>query len=79
MNTGPLIAEIAALVSDPARRATMLTALLDGRALTASELAYTARITPQTASTHLAKLTEAADNAEGGPTPIFPARLTKDF
>jgi DNA-binding transcriptional ArsR family regulator len=58
MNTGPLIAEIAALVSDPAR-ATMLTALLDGRALTASELAYAARITPQTASTHLAKLTEA--------------------
>jgi len=50
MNTGPLIAEIAALVSDPAR-ATMLTALLDGRALTASELAYAARITPQTAST----------------------------
>jgi DNA-binding transcriptional ArsR family regulator len=78
MNTGPLIAEIAALVSDPAR-ATMLTALLDGRALTASELAYAVRITPQTASTHLAKLTEAADNAEGGPTPIFPARLTKDF
>ena len=58
MNTGPLIAEIAALVSDPAR-ATMLTALLDGRALTASELAYAARITPQTASAHLAKLTAA--------------------
>jgi DNA-binding transcriptional ArsR family regulator len=58
MNTGPLIAEIAALVGDPAR-ATMLTALLDGRALTAAELAYVARITPQTASSHLAKLTEA--------------------
>ena len=58
MNTGPLIAEIAALVGDPAR-ATMLTALLDGRALTATELAHAARITPQTASTHLAKLTEA--------------------
>jgi DNA-binding transcriptional ArsR family regulator len=58
MNTGPLIAEIAALVSDPAR-ATMLTALLDGRALTASELAYAARITPLTASAHLAKLTQA--------------------
>src|SRR5205823_9726450 len=29
------------------------------RALTASELAFAARITPQTASTHLAKLTEA--------------------
>lgn len=58
MNSGTLIAEIAALVSDPAR-ATMLTALLDGRALTASELAYAARITPQTASAHLAKLTQA--------------------
>jgi DNA-binding transcriptional ArsR family regulator len=58
MNAGPLIAEIAALVGDPAR-ATMLTALLEGRALTATELAYAARITPQTASSHLAKLTAA--------------------
>src|SRR5262245_23660690 len=58
MITGPIIAEIAALVGDPAR-ATMVSALLDGRALTASELALAARITPQTASTHLAKLTEA--------------------
>ena len=37
----------------------MLSALLDGRALTATELAYAARVTPQTASTHLAKLTKA--------------------
>ena len=58
MITGPIIAEIAALIGDPAR-ATMVCALLDGRALTASELARAARITPQTASTHLAKLTEA--------------------
>ncbi len=58
MITGPMIAETAALVGDPTR-ATMLSALLDGRALTASELALAARITPQTASTHLAKLTEA--------------------
>ena len=58
MITGPIIAEIAALVGDPAR-ATMVSALLDGRALTASELAFAARITPQTASTHLGKLTEA--------------------
>src|SRR5438309_1026144 len=58
MITGPMIAEIAALVGDPAR-ATMVSGLLDGRALTASELALAARITPQTASTHLAKLTEA--------------------
>lgn len=52
------MAEIAALVGEPARAA-MLSALLDGRALTASELAYAARISRQTASTHLAKLTEA--------------------
>ena len=58
MITGPIIAEIAALIGDPAR-ATMVSALLDGRAQTASELASTARITPQTASTHLAKLTGA--------------------
>ncbi|HEY7252764.1 MAG TPA: helix-turn-helix domain-containing protein [Methylomirabilota bacterium] len=58
MITGPIIAEIAALVGDPAR-ATMVSTLLDGRALTASELARAARVTPQTASTHLAKLTEA--------------------
>src|SRR5262249_44417595 len=58
MITGPMIAEIAALVGDPAR-ATMVSSLLDGRALTASELALAAHITPQTASTHLAKLTAA--------------------
>ena len=58
MITGPIIAEIAALVGDPTR-ATIVSALLDGRALTASELALAARVTPQTASTHLAKLTKA--------------------
>jgi DNA-binding transcriptional ArsR family regulator len=58
MITGPIIAEIAALVGDPAR-ATMVSALLDGRALNASELAAAAQITPQTASSHLAKLTAA--------------------
>ncbi len=46
---------VASLVGDPAR-ANMLTALLNGRALTASELAQEAGITPQTASSHLAKL-----------------------
>jgi predicted transcriptional regulator len=34
----------------------MLTALMTGRALTASELAHQAGVTPQTASSHLAKL-----------------------
>ena len=51
------MAEVAALIGDPAR-ANILSALLDGRALTASELAYFARVTPQTTSGHLAKLTE---------------------
>ena len=46
---------VAALVGDPAR-ANMLTALMTGRALTASELAHQAGVTPQTASSHLAKL-----------------------
>jgi DNA-binding transcriptional ArsR family regulator len=58
METGPPIAYVAALVGDPAR-ANMLSALTDGRALTASELAYFAGVTPQTASSHLGKLTEA--------------------
>jgi DNA-binding transcriptional ArsR family regulator len=53
------IAAIAALVGDPAR-ANMLCALLDGRALTASELAYAAHVTPQTASGHLGKLAKAS-------------------
>jgi DNA-binding transcriptional ArsR family regulator len=55
MKAGPDIARIASLVGDPAR-ANMLTALLSGRALTASELAQEAGITPQTASSHLSKL-----------------------
>jgi DNA-binding transcriptional ArsR family regulator len=51
-------AEVAALAGDPAR-AGMLHALMDGRALTASELAYIAGITPQTASAHLARMATA--------------------
>ena len=58
MTTAPSIAEIAALVGDPAR-ANMLLALMDGRALTASELAYAARVAPPTASGHLGKLVGA--------------------
>jgi DNA-binding transcriptional ArsR family regulator len=53
----PSLAEVAALVGNPAR-ANMLTALLDGRVLTASELAYAGGVAPQTASGHLAKLNE---------------------
>jgi DNA-binding transcriptional ArsR family regulator len=51
------IAEVAALAGDPAR-ATMLTALLDGRARTAGELAYFAGIKGPTASGHLARLAQ---------------------
>jgi DNA-binding transcriptional ArsR family regulator len=51
------IAATAALLGDPAR-ANMLAALMDGRALTAKELAFAAHVTPQTASGHLGKLAE---------------------
>jgi DNA-binding transcriptional ArsR family regulator len=54
----PQMAEIAALVGDPAR-ANILGALFDGRALTATELSYAASVSPQTTSGHLAKLTQA--------------------
>lgn len=52
------LAEVAALLGDAAR-ANMMVALLDGRALTAGELAYAARVSPPTASAHLAKLAAA--------------------
>jgi DNA-binding transcriptional ArsR family regulator len=52
------LAETASLVGDPAR-ANILSALMDGRALTAAELARAASVTPQTASGHLARLTAA--------------------
>ena len=57
MKSGPDIAKVAALLGDPAR-ANMLTALLDGNALSAGELAREAGVTAQTASSHLAKLSE---------------------
>ncbi len=58
MKEGPDISRIAALIGDPAR-ANILTALMDGRALTASELAEEAGVGLSTASGHLAKLAEA--------------------
>lgn len=57
MNTNQ-IAHIAALVGEPARTA-MLMALMDGRALTARELADAGHITAPTASRHLSLLVEA--------------------
>ena len=53
----PNIAALAALLADPAR-AQIVYALMDGRALTAGELARVGGVTAQTASSHLARLTE---------------------
>jgi DNA-binding transcriptional ArsR family regulator len=58
MASNATFARVAALAGDPAR-AGMLHALMDGRALTASELAGVAGITAQTASSHLARMTAA--------------------
>jgi DNA-binding transcriptional ArsR family regulator len=49
------ISRIGALVGDDAR-ARMLIALMDGRALPASQLAIVAQVSPQTTSAHLSKL-----------------------
>ena len=53
----PSVAEIASLIGNPART-NILLALMDGRARTASELAYAAGVSPQTTSGHIAKMTE---------------------
>ncbi|ASP37953.1 transcriptional regulator [Bacterioplanes sanyensis] len=55
----PDITLIASLIGEPAR-ARMLTALMSGKALTATELSLEADITAQTASSHLAKLVEGS-------------------
>jgi len=55
MKEGPDIALLGSLIGDPAR-ANMLTALMSGKALTASEMAVVSGITMQTASAHLKKL-----------------------
>ncbi|MFB2863784.1 ArsR/SmtB family transcription factor [Aeromonas sp. MdU4] len=53
----PDIAYVASLIGDKAR-SRMLTALMSGKALTATELALEGEITAQTASSHLSKLVE---------------------
>jgi DNA-binding transcriptional ArsR family regulator len=58
MRDGPSIVKIAALLGDTAR-AEMLTALMAGQALTATELAHVTNLTKQTVSAHLAKLVGA--------------------
>lgn len=52
------VARVASLIGEPARTA-MLLQLMDGRAMTANELACTAGISPATGSRHLAMLVEA--------------------
>jgi DNA-binding transcriptional ArsR family regulator len=58
MKDGPNIVAIAALIGDHAR-AEVLTALMSGMALTATELAEIAGVSRQTISSHMAKLLEA--------------------
>ena len=55
----PRIDDVARLVGDSSR-ATMLDALMDGRAWTGRELARVAHVTPSTASEHLARLVKGA-------------------
>ncbi|MGD9785501.1 MAG: ArsR/SmtB family transcription factor [Hyphomicrobiaceae bacterium] len=56
--SGARFSQIAAMLAEPPRSMMML-ALMDRRALTASELARVGGVTPQTASGHLARLLEA--------------------
>jgi DNA-binding transcriptional ArsR family regulator len=57
MKDGPDISRIGQLIGDPAR-SNILSALMSGKALTATELAQEAGVTLQTTSGHMAKLTE---------------------
>lgn len=55
MVLSPDLLKVASLIGDPSRLA-MLLNLLGGKSLPAGELARSAQVSPQTASTHLAKL-----------------------
>lgn len=57
MSEDARMAEVGALVGDPAR-ANILAALMGGRALTAGELVDVTGVSPQTTSGHLGKLSE---------------------
>lgn len=57
MNMYKNIASVAALIGDQTRT-TILASLTDGRALTAGELSRIAKVSPQTASSHLTKLVD---------------------
>jgi DNA-binding transcriptional ArsR family regulator len=58
MHDTPSLADIAGLIADPSRAAMLLT-LMDGRALTSSELALAAGVGLPTASAHLSRLGDA--------------------
>lgn len=58
MSLPPRVAALGALLAD-ATRASMLIALMDGRAWTATELAAEGQVAASTASSHLARLTGA--------------------
>lgn len=58
MVSGTTLAEVAAAIGDTAR-ANILAALMDGRALTAGELAWHARVSAPTTSGHLTRLRQA--------------------
>jgi DNA-binding transcriptional ArsR family regulator len=55
MGDTDMLSTVAALLGEPARTR-ILSALLSGRAMTGKELAYVARVTPATASSHLSRL-----------------------
>lgn len=57
MDAAPRVSTVAALIAEPAR-ARMLNALMDSDTMTATELSMHARVTRQTASSHLASLRE---------------------
>ena len=75
MKEGPDIARIGALIGDPAR-ANMLTALMDGRALTATELADVGGIAPCRRRARISPSCEAGPAerpAQAGAPPLFHA------
>ena len=59
MTDEPDVARVATAIGD-ATRMRMLTLLMDGRALTAKELAYSAGVEPATATSHLRRLSDSA-------------------
>src|SRR5213075_1440814 len=58
MNVTPDITTLARVLIDPGRAA-MLQALMDGQSYPATDLARIARVSPQTASSHLRRLLDA--------------------